>query len=267
MEHTLSAFVLGATGAVGKALVCELLQSNVFSKVTTVGRRTFDYEGQNKEKLMQQTIDFEKLLAAEAPDAKPEDQEYYTHCKNIFRGHDVGFCCLGTTRADAGSAEAFVRIDHDYVLAAAKAYKDCLKEGESTAINATSTNKLAGHFLLVTAMNSSETSALLYPRTKGLIERDVKQLEFPRLSIFRPGFLKLENTERERQRFVEHWTGKLLIPVADFVAPDAMSVSVVSVAKAMRKCAIEATTSQSSSKDLVVETFDNKRICQMAREQ
>ena len=30
------------------------------------------------------------------------------------------FCCLGTTRADAGSAEAFRKIDHDYVVNSAK---------------------------------------------------------------------------------------------------------------------------------------------------
>lgn len=30
------------------------------------------------------------------------------------------FCCLGTTRADAGSAEKFKKIDQDYVLQSAK---------------------------------------------------------------------------------------------------------------------------------------------------
>jgi uncharacterized protein YbjT (DUF2867 family) len=30
---------------------------------------------------------------------------------------DIAFCCLGTTRKDAGSAEAFRRVDLDYVLA------------------------------------------------------------------------------------------------------------------------------------------------------
>ena len=39
-----SAFVLGATGEVGKELVKELLKSNVFQKVILIGRREIKYE-------------------------------------------------------------------------------------------------------------------------------------------------------------------------------------------------------------------------------
>ena len=38
-------------------------------------------------------------------------------------GLDVGFCCLGTTRKQAGSDEAFRRVDFDYVLEIAKIAK------------------------------------------------------------------------------------------------------------------------------------------------
>lgn len=38
-----------------------------------------------------------------------------------FRGHDVCFCAVGTTRAQAGSAAAFFRVDYHMVEDSAKA--------------------------------------------------------------------------------------------------------------------------------------------------
>lgn len=32
------------------------------------------------------------------------DYEKLNECKDVFSGIDVGFCCLGTTKRDAGSA-------------------------------------------------------------------------------------------------------------------------------------------------------------------
>lgn len=43
----------------------------------------------------------------------------YDYKFNIWVNSDV-FCCLGTTRADAGGKENFKRIDQDYVLNSAK---------------------------------------------------------------------------------------------------------------------------------------------------
>ncbi|MGL4469967.1 MAG: NAD-dependent epimerase/dehydratase family protein, partial [Aeromonas hydrophila] len=39
---------------------------------------------------------------------------------NLPEPVDLAFCCLGTTRKEAGSAEAFRRVDLDYVLAFAE---------------------------------------------------------------------------------------------------------------------------------------------------
>lgn len=40
-------------------------------------------------------------------------------CTDMLHVRDV-FCCLGTTRAAAGSAAGFRKIDHDYVVNSAK---------------------------------------------------------------------------------------------------------------------------------------------------
>uniref|UniRef100_A0A8C6YZN8 Protein HTATIP2 n=1 Tax=Nothoprocta perdicaria TaxID=30464 RepID=A0A8C6YZN8_NOTPE len=79
-----SCFVLGATGETGRALLRELLARRLFARVTAIGRR--------KPALFPQeevVVDFERLDEHAA----------------AFQGYDVGFCCLGTTRAKAGAGE------------------------------------------------------------------------------------------------------------------------------------------------------------------
>lgn len=58
-----SALIIGATGAVGKHLLTELLSSPNFTRVGEYGRRVTPIEKitAGKEKLEQKTIDFEKL--------------------------------------------------------------------------------------------------------------------------------------------------------------------------------------------------------------
>ncbi|KAJ3257197.1 hypothetical protein HK103_004895 [Boothiomyces macroporosus] len=108
--------------------------------------------------------------------------------KAAFEDHDIGFCCLGTTRADAGSAENFVKIDHDYPLKAASIFKSLAKRDVK--------------FMLLTSAGSNANSFFLYPRTKGLLENAVINLGFKALGIFRPGLLFFEG-ERPKARFFE----------------------------------------------------------------
>lgn len=64
--------VLGATGAVGKHVLQEALNSSQFSHVGEYGRRvtSADQISAGKEKLEQKTIDFEKLGDAGLQDKK-----------------------------------------------------------------------------------------------------------------------------------------------------------------------------------------------------
>lgn len=47
-----TAFVLGYTGEVGKELVKELAHSNIFSKVTLIGRRQITYDDEERQKFV-----------------------------------------------------------------------------------------------------------------------------------------------------------------------------------------------------------------------
>ncbi|KAF7243945.1 Oxidoreductase HTATIP2 [Varanus komodoensis] len=195
-EKNQSCFILGASGETGKELLVEVLQQQVFSRVTLIGRRKLNLQGPLYASVSQEVVDFEKLDESAA----------------AFQGHAVGFCCLGTTRAKAG-AEGFVRVDRDYVEHSAQLAK-------------------AGgcrHFVLVSTKSADKTSGFLYPKIKGEVEEKVQALGFERCSIFRPGVLLCD---RQETRPLEWMTRKVLGVVAH-VFPTALSVPTVTVARAM----------------------------------
>lgn len=193
VSRTWKACVTGATGATGEQITLELLKSPLWSEVRTIGRRPLTIDPADESvkpflsKLVQKTVDMEKL---------EEDPSLWAGC-------DASFCCIGTTRKDAGSAEAFRHVDLDFVAAAARA---CKKAGIQ-------------HFSYVSAGNASSSSWFLYPKTKGEAEDYLKAQGFPSLAIMQPGLLD----RGAHARAVEKW--------ASYVLP---SIPVNSVAKAMR---------------------------------
>lgn len=137
--------VAGATGLVGRALVERALAAG--DEIIAVGRRPVADAGVNV------STDFSGALTLPLADA--------------------GVCALGTTRAVAGSREAFRSVDYGAVLSFAEAL-------------------LAGgteHLVVVTAVGASPASPVFYSRVKGEVERDLGRLPFRRLDILRPGLL------------------------------------------------------------------------------
>ena len=91
------------------------------------------------------------------------------------------FCCLGTTMKQAGTREAFERVDHDYVLALANAVPE----------------PRGSQFLIVSALGASVSSPSYYFRVKGRVETALSTYDFRSLHIFRPGLI---DTDREVPR-------------------------------------------------------------------
>ncbi|XP_044114897.1 oxidoreductase HTATIP2 isoform X2 [Neovison vison] len=90
-----SVFILGASGETGRVLLKEILEQSLFSKVTLIGRRKLTFDEDAYKNVNQEVVDFEKL------------DDY----ASAFQGHDVGFCCLGTTRKKAGAGEVEARVE------------------------------------------------------------------------------------------------------------------------------------------------------------
>nr|CAG8577615.1 5375_t:CDS:2 [Entrophospora candida] len=161
MADKKNALIFGASGAVGKSLLYDLLKSEKFNIVTSIGRREIEYDGPNKESLIQKVVDFEKL----------------NQHADDFKGHDVIFCTLGTTKAAAGSAENFIKIDKGYVINSAKLVKE------------QNINNSKLHFLYCSAGWTDANSSNLYIRVKGEIENELCGIGFDRVSVFKPHFL------------------------------------------------------------------------------
>merc|ERR1712194_644577 len=75
------------------------------------------------------------------------------------------FSCLGTTKKQAGSDEAFRKIDHDYNVNFAKL---CREKGVE-------------NFFLLSSMNVDSDSRFLYNRVKADTEHSITQLGFGQL--------------------------------------------------------------------------------------
>uniref|UniRef100_UPI0037E75213 oxidoreductase HTATIP2 n=1 Tax=Semicossyphus pulcher TaxID=241346 RepID=UPI0037E75213 len=195
-QQNKSCFILGASGETGKLLVQELLERNIFSKITLIGRRQLTFEGQGQENLVQEIVDFEKLDDHAA----------------AFQGHDVGYCCLGTTKAKAGT-EGFIRVDHDYVLKSA----ELAKAGGCS------------QFHLQSSRGADKNSNFLYLKVKGQVEADIEALGFDRYAIYRPGVLLVD---RQESRPGE-WLARKFFGAFSSVCSTSMAIPIQVVAKAM----------------------------------
>lgn len=163
--------VLGASGLVGGHVLERLLADPAVPQVVAPVRRPL---GQAHTKLDSPQVDFERL---------PADAPWWQV--------DAAICALGTTRAQAGSREAFARVDHDYPLAAAR----CLRTHGCPA------------FVLNSAMGADPGSAIFYNRVKGELERDLRTLGFESLVLVRPGLI---GGEREQPRPAEQLGQRVL---------------------------------------------------------
>lgn len=154
------ALIIGATGATGKELVKQLQNDDDFVEVHLFVRK--ELKDLNP-KIKVHIVDFDQ-------------PEIWT---NLVKG-DVAFSCLGTTLKAAGSKEAQYNIDVNYQFQFAKAAKE--NEVED--------------FILASAYGADSKSAMFYSRMKGDLEQKVKDLNFDKLTIFQPGMLDRENSER-----------------------------------------------------------------------
>jgi len=126
------------------------------------------------------------------------------------------FCALGTTRAVAGSAEGFKKVDLTYVASAAQVAKKSGVE-QFSLVSATGAN--AGLW----ASDWKLFHGLLYSKTKGLAEEAVKKQEFSFTTIVRPGLID----RKDKARGIE----KLALKVMPSISSD--KIATVMIAEAL----------------------------------
>jgi uncharacterized protein YbjT (DUF2867 family) len=146
--------LVGATGLVGGSLI-ETCVGRTDVRLVAVSRRELSLpEGARMEVLLAPTQGWPEAIAAS--------------------NADVLVCTLGTTMKNVGGdRDAFRAVDHDLVIASAKA-----------AIAAG-----IGHMILVSSVGADSGSNNFYLRTKGETEAQVRKLGFERLDVLQPSLL------------------------------------------------------------------------------
>jgi oxidoreductase len=116
-----SALIIGATGQTGRHVLQNLLASPHFTRVGEYGRRVTPKDDITTgwDKLEQKVIDFEKLQESGLNQGN-WDVVYITYvsCPLCPKSQVQVSNRLGTTKANAGSAEAFEKIDREYAYLA-----------------------------------------------------------------------------------------------------------------------------------------------------
>ena len=146
----------GATGLVGGECLALLAADETVSTVTALVRRLPGDSSRRGRKANFVKADFDRLDGH----------------RDLFAVDQV-ICALGTTIKQAGSREAFRRVDFDYPLAIGRL---ALQQG-------------ARHFLLVSALGADPQSRVFYSRVKGELERAVLALGYKGVTIVRPSLL------------------------------------------------------------------------------
>lgn len=176
MKNT--AVIIGATGAVGKEILKEILGTEYYERIYVLGRNSISRLPED-DRLTKIVIDFENM-------------RFDT---SILDDADV-FAALGTTIKIAGSKENQRKIDVDYTVNFAK-----LCEGKVRSFN------------VVSAIGANSKSKNFYNSLKGELEDKLKEMNLRTLRIFQPSLLI---SKREDKRFLEEIFMKVA-PIFQFV--------------------------------------------------
>jgi uncharacterized protein YbjT (DUF2867 family) len=175
-----TATVVGATGLIGSYLLRHLETDKAYTAIFALSRSRPELPSGSR-------IKWIPLPEVQATKENEEQSQVELLAEVLPKGEDF-FCALGTTRAKAGSAEAFKAIDFGLNLLLAKA---ALRQNYS-------------QYFLVSSVGADPQSVFLYSRTKGALELSVKSLPFWSIHIFQPSLLLgTRNENRWGERVAE----------------------------------------------------------------
>jgi len=198
------ALLAGATGLVGRALLDHLSASSDYGTVHVLLRRAAPAFASTV-KLVTHVVSFDDLPTLPAID-------------------DV-YIALGTTIKVAGSQSAFRRVDHDYVLAVARAAR-------------TAGARRLG---IVSALGADAKSRVFYNRVKGEMQLAVAELGYDSVVIAQPSLLVGDREALgQPARGGEIWARRLLEPIAGLVPARVRPVRANVVAAALLRAVLSA---------------------------
>lgn len=214
------ALVFGASGLVGSQLVSLLIKSSDYSKIKLFVRSPIKFDNSKVEVIQ---TDFNNL----------------SNYINVIKGDDC-FFCIGTTKKNSPDKNEYKRIELEIP-----------KEiGHISKLN------LVKSFSFVSSGYANPKHSGDYLRYKGLVEEELKRLQFDKLGILRPSFLIGERKENRIGEKIGILIFKILSPI--FIGPlkKMKPIQANIVAKAMLNI---------SKNDFTKNTFESNEIVELSK--
>ena len=172
-----TALLFGSSGLVGGHLLNQLIKDTNYSKI--------------------------KLFVRSAPEITDSKVEIIKTDFNNLENHkediigDDCFICIGTTKKNSPNKDEYRRIELDVP-------KEIAQIAKSNLVNS---------FIFVSALYANSKGLGDYVRFKGLVEEELKRLNFPKLRIMRPSFLMGDRKKNRASEKIGIFVFKLLSPL------------------------------------------------------
>jgi len=172
-----TALLFGSSGLVGGHLLNQLIKDINYSKIKLFVRSVPEISDPKVEIIK---TDFSNLQ----------------NHKEDIKGDDC-FVCIGTTKKKTPDKDEYKRVELDIP-------KEIAKIAKSNLVNS---------FIFVSALYANPKSLGDYVRFKGLVEEELKELNFSKLGIMRPSFLIGNRKEKRASEKIGIFVFKLLSPL------------------------------------------------------
>ena len=198
-----TALIFGSSGLVGKNLLNQIINNSNYSKVKIFVRSSLEISNPKVEIINTDFKDLQKI-------------------ENLIIGDDC-FFCIGTTKKNSPDKNEYRRIELDLP-------KKIAQISKSNDIKS---------FIYVSSGFADPKNSGDYLKFKGLVEEEIKSLNFEKIGILRPSFLLGNRKENRVGEKIGIFIFKLLSPL--FVGPFKKMKPIHSeiVAKAMIQIANE----------------------------
>ena len=196
-----TALVFGSTGLIGGHLISQLIKNDYYNKIKLFVRSEIVI---NEPKIEIIKTDFNNLE---------------NHLKDV-KGDDC-FFCIGTTKQNSPDKNDYQKIELEIPK----------KIAEIAKINSVNS------FIFISSIYANPKSSGDYVKFKGLVEEELKKLNFSNLGILRPSFLMGERKENRAGEKIGILIFRLLSPLLLGPLKKMRPINSEKVAKAMIKIA------------------------------
>jgi len=216
-----TALIFGSSGLVGGHLLNQLIKDTNYSKI----------------KLFVRSVP--KISDPKVEIIKTDFNDLENHKEDI-KGDDC-FFCIGTTKKNSPDKDEYRRVELDIP-------REITKIAKSNLVNS---------FIFVSALYANSKSSGDYLKFKGLVEEELKRLNFPKIGIMRPSFLIGDRKEKRASEKIGIFVFKLLSPLLLGPLKKMKPIHAETVAKTMIRVANENLERNIFESDEIVELVLN----------